>query len=99
MAFILKVHKTGDGRKLVCVTDEELLGKKFEEGSRQLDFTSSFYKGEQKPDDLIEKHIMSSYTTIFSGRDSVAYGLRLGVIGKQGILIVKGIPQAQCMIG
>ncbi|MBS3111120.1 DUF424 family protein, partial [Candidatus Woesearchaeota archaeon] len=61
MALILKLHKTADSRKLVCVTDSDLLGKVFEDGSKQLDFSSAFYNGEEAGEDLIGKHVRSCY--------------------------------------
>ncbi len=99
MELILKVHRTGDGRKITCVTDGDLLGRKFEEGKRQLDFSAPYYAGEGKPKDLIEKHIISSYMVVFSGHSSIKLGLDLSIIDEAHILSIKGVPQAQVLIG
>ena len=99
MALNLKIHRTGDGRKMVCVTDSDLLGKVFIEGQKQLDFSGSYYKGEEKPIDLIQKHIISSYLTTFSGKESIKLAHDMEVIDESHILIVQGIPQAQVLIG
>ena len=40
--MIVKVHRTPDGRRLIAVCDNNLLGKKFEENDLQLDLTSNF---------------------------------------------------------
>jgi len=99
MALILKLHKTADSKKLVCVTDSDLLGKVFEDGSKQLDFSSAFYNGEEAGEDLIGKHVRSCYIAIFSGTEAVTLGLRLGAIEKENVLVVKGVPQGQCLVG
>ena len=44
MHFI-KIHKSY--RIVVAVCDSNLIGKKFEEGKRQLDLRENFYKGEE----------------------------------------------------
>jgi len=46
--MIVKSHSTGDGRKVIAICDDSLLGKKFEEGDKQLDLTSEFYQGQKK---------------------------------------------------
>lgn len=99
MNLILKVHRTGDGRKLVCITDENLIGTKVEENQRQLDFSSAFYKGEPRPHDLMEKHIKSSYMTIFSGKEAIAFGEKLGFVDMNSVLRIGDVPQAQVLIG
>ncbi len=99
MALNLKVHRTGDGRKIICITDSDLLGKKFEEGIKFLDFTTSYFKGEEKDTDLIEKHVISCYMATFSGKQAVALGRKMEVIDESTLLVVQGIPQAQVLVG
>jgi hypothetical protein len=43
--MILKEHKSHDGKCVIALCDDDILGKKFEENGLQLDLTSSFYKG------------------------------------------------------
>jgi len=99
MTLNLKVHKTQDGRKFVCVTDSDLLGKKFEEGIKFLDFTTAYFKGEEKDPELIEKHIMSCYMATLSGKAAIALGKKMEVIDESTLLVVQGVPQAQVLIG
>lgn len=98
MSLIVKVHSSQQG-KLVCITDAVLIGKKFEEGNKQLDFTSNFYKGEQKQEEVIERILTSAYLAIFSGKDSIQLGKDVGIVDENAILVIGGIPHIQCLIG
>jgi len=44
--MIVKIHKSRE-RKILAVCDNELFGKKFEEGKLRLDLSSEFYDGEE----------------------------------------------------
>jgi hypothetical protein len=98
MTLIVKIHSSSQG-KIVCVTDSSLIGKKFEDGKRQLDFSSNYYKGEEKSADTIGKILTSAYLAVFSGKNSVALGEKVGVVDEKTILIIGKIPHAQCLIG
>ena len=43
--MFVKIHKSY--RTVVAICDSNLVGKKFEEGKRQLDVKESFYRGEE----------------------------------------------------
>ena len=51
--MLVKVHKNTEGQILLAICDDDLIGKKFEEGNLQLDLSSDFYKGEEKSEDEI----------------------------------------------
>ena len=90
---IIKAYRT-----IVAVCDKELLGKRFESGIAQLDVKESFYKGEEKSkEDIVE--LMKSFSdedAIFNivGEKSVAVAIEAGIIGKESIGEVQGIPFA-----
>ena len=46
MAVYIKVHNSY--RSVVAVADSDLLGKRFEEGIKQLDVRENFYNGKKK---------------------------------------------------
>jgi hypothetical protein len=98
MILIVKVHSSSQG-KIICVTDSSLIGRKIEEGNRQLDFSSAYYRGEEKNAEVIEVMLTSAYLAIFSGKDSVAFGKKIGIVDEEGILIIGRIPHVQCLIG
>ncbi len=96
--MIVKVHKTGDGRKIVAVCDKDLLGKKFEEGKLQLDLASNFYKGDEKEEEEIIKILNDGNIINFVGKKSINLGLKQGIIAKNNIIRIKKIPHAQAIL-
>jgi hypothetical protein len=96
--MIVKVHKTPEGKKLVAVCDAEILGKKFEEGNLQLDLTSNFYKGEEKGPEEVKEILKGAYMVNIVGEESIAFFIDLGLIEKEHILKIGGIPHAQAVI-
>ncbi len=90
---IIKTYRT-----VVAVCDKELLGKKFEEGIVQLDVKENFYKGEETTEDLAIK-MMDSFsdedaTFNIVGKKSVQAALKAGVIDKESVKRIQGIPFA-----
>jgi uncharacterized protein len=96
--MIVKIHKTHDGRKIVAVCDKDLIGKKFEEGKLQLDFTSEFYKGEEKDEEVIINFFSSAYIVNLAGKGAVNLGLKQGLISKDSLRYVKKIPYAMAIL-
>lgn len=96
--MIIKVHKTIDGRKIVAICDNELIGKKFEEGKLQLDLSSSFYNGEEKSEDDIIELIRGSYIVNIVGEKGISLALKLGIVDKKNIIKIKNIPHAQAIL-
>ena len=96
--MIVKLHKTTEGNRIVVVCDNELVGKRFEEGKLQLDLTSNFYKGEEKKEDEIIELLSYPCTLNVVGKKSMNFFLKLGKIDKNRILIIKDAPHAQAII-
>ena len=92
----IKIHTSY--RQIVAVCDTELLGKTFEEGKRILDVRESFYNGEEKNEQEILE-IMQDYgkedaTFNIVGSKSVQAAITAGIISKDGVGTVQGIPYA-----
>jgi len=83
-------------RNVVAVCDEELIGKKFEEGILQLDIKESFYKGKEVSEEEAIKLMISlsdeDSTFNIVGEKSVKAALKAGVLVKNSIKTVEGIP-------
>lgn len=97
--MITKVHKTPDGRKIVAVCDNDLIGKKFEEKNLQLDLSSSFYNGEEKSEEEIIELIKGSYIVNIVGEKSINLAVKLGIVDKKNVIKIKKIPHAQVILG
>ena len=95
--MILKLHKR-EGKLLVAVCDSELLGQKFEEGDKQLDLTSNFYKGDEKDDMTVGDTIRNANTLNLVGEKAVKLGIDEGMIDESHVKKISGISYAQAII-
>jgi len=96
----IKLHKAY--RTIAAVCDSEILGKKFEEGIKQLDIKENFYKGEEKSEaeliELMKDLAMEDVTFNIAGQQSIKCALKAGIINKKGIKQVQGIPFALVLL-
>ncbi|MEK6757836.1 MAG: DUF424 family protein [Nanoarchaeota archaeon] len=85
-------------RNVVAICDSELLGKKFEEEKFQLDVKESFFKGEEtdkeKTKKIIRKMAMEDSTFNIIGEESIKCAIEAGIISKESIKKIQGIPFA-----
>ena len=83
-------------RDIVNICDEEVLGKKFEEGKFQLDIKENFYGGELLEEnsviEIIEKMSVEDATFNIVGKKSIEVALKTGLISEESIKKIKGIP-------
>jgi hypothetical protein len=89
-------------RDVVAVCDSELLGKRFEEGKFQLDLTGEFFKGEEYDEEnvisIMEEFSREDATFNIVGKNSINAALRAGIIEKNGIKTIQGIPFALVLL-
>ena len=95
MMFI-KIHEAY--RKIVALADAELIGKKFEEGIRQIEVRPNFFQGEKKTEEEIIEILkdMDKEDATFNivGEKSVKAALKAGIVSKEGIITIDKIPIA-----
>ena len=96
----IKIHHSY--RKIVAICDSEILGKKFEEGKKQLDVRENFYKGEKFNEEIIAKIMKEEKaddaTFNIAGERAVNLALKTGVIGNGNVGKVDGIPFALVLL-
>jgi uncharacterized protein len=96
MKVLIKVHKSY--RPVVAICDSELLGKKFEEGIRQLDIRENFYKGpefaEEEAIKVMQDQDREDATFNIVGENSVKLALKAGIITNDSTAAVQNIPYA-----
>ena len=89
-------------RDIVAICDSELLGKKFEEGKLQLDVKESFFNGEETDEEKAIEIMqdMEKEDALFNiiGEESVNAALKAGIIKKEGIKKIQGIPFALVLL-
>ena len=90
----IKIYKQGKDL-LVGACDEELIGKKFEDEKFQIDVTKDFYGGERINPEILKKYLQDATIANLVGKVTIKVALEMGLIDKEGIIRIKGIPHAQ----
>jgi len=96
----VKIHSSY--RTVVAICDSELLGKKFEEGKLQLDLSGEFFNGEDLSEEqvlaMIEDEKTEDATFNIVGEKAIELALKAGIIKKEGIIRIQGIPTALTLL-
>jgi hypothetical protein len=96
----IKIHDSY--RKIVAISDSDLIGKKFEEGIMQIDIKQNFFSGDEKTnEELIEiLQDMQKEDATFNivGQQSINCALKAGVIKSEGVFKIQGIPIALVLL-
>ena len=93
--ILISMHHSGPNKFVVALCDESLIGKTLEDKKIKLIVTERFYKGEKKSDKEMEEIIKQSSNINFLGRESVEFGIKLGIIEKENVIKISGVPHAQ----
>jgi len=92
----LKIHESY--RKIVSLADTNLIGKVFEEGIRQIDVKEAFFNGEEidseKAIEVLKDMDIEDATFNIVGKESVQCAIDAGVIRKEGVMNIGGVPLA-----
>jgi hypothetical protein len=98
MEFIV-AKKNGPQGLLLIVTDREILGRKFEEGKRQLDLGPAFYRGEAMSREEVKKLFSQAQHLHLTGTQAIALALEEDLLRSENLLWVQGIPHAEVVRG
>ena len=94
----LKLHEAEE-KLMVAMCDESLIGKILEEGDLVIDLKaySDFYKGELLSPAEARIRVDSSrvYSSNIVGDESIKAAIDLGLVEKENVMMVKGVPFAQ----
>ena len=98
--MLVKIHKSY--REVVAICDEDLIGRRFEEGNLQLDVKESFFKGENHPDKKVLEIIgdLSAEDATFNivGQKSINLAIRAGLVKKKDVKTIEGVPFALVLL-
>jgi uncharacterized protein len=97
LKMIVNIHMS-EGRIILAICDNNLVGKKFSENDLQLDLSSNFYKGKEMDIDKLRGLVKKAYMINAVGSDSVTFLIKEGIIEKKNIIKVKNIPHAQYVL-
>lgn len=96
----IKIHRSY--RSVVAICDLSILGKKFEEGKRQLDVRESFYKHQEISKEeliiLMQRQQKEDASFNIVGKESIKAALEAGIINENCIGHVQGIPFALTLL-
>lgn len=96
----IKVHESY--RYVVALCDSSLIGKKLEEGKRQLEVRESFFKKEEISHEtavkMLKEYALDDATFNIVGSRSIKAALEAGIIAKDGIAYIQEVPFALILI-
>jgi hypothetical protein len=83
------------GEILLAACDDNILGKTFCEGELQLVVSESFYGGEEVTKENFISQLKNATIANLVGVKVIKIALSLGLIHKDGIIEIAGVPHAQ----
>ncbi len=90
----IKIHESY--RSVVALCDADIIGKKFEEGKRQLDCRENFYKDKKVTKEeaikLLQLHADNDATFNIVGKKSIQTAIEAGIITKKSIDKIQDVP-------
>ncbi|MBU2523211.1 MAG: DUF424 family protein [Nanoarchaeota archaeon] len=96
MAIMIRLHESY--RKIIAACDSDLIGKKFVEGKLQLDLRDTFYGGkeysEEKAIEIFRDGAFDDATFNIVGKECIAAAIKAGMVEKEGVITIQGIPHA-----
>ena len=90
----IKIYQRGNDL-LIGACDEELLGKKFEDGKFQIDVKREFYEGEKIGPDVLKKYLADATIANLVGKKTIKCAIDIGLIDPDCVIKIKGVPHAQ----
>jgi len=98
--MLVKIHNSY--RTIVAICDSDLIGKKFEQGNKQIEVKENFFKGQEKTEKevlhIIEMQSSEDATFNIVGKKSIETALKSGIINQEGIIEIQGVPVALVLL-
>ncbi len=94
MRFSYRVYESG-GDRLLAIADANIIGKTLDGGALRMEVKESFYSG-SACSELEAKSLVAKATIINAvGKGIVSLMAREGLVNKQTVLDIGGVPHAQ----
>ena len=96
----IKVHTTGErygNRYVVAVCDEDLIGKRLKDDKYDITVSERFYKGDKISEEKLIIILKEAINVNLIGEKSIEAGIKAGVIKKENVVKIKGVPHAQAV--
>ena len=88
--FYIKKHE-----KVIAICDENIVGKKFEEGDRCIEVSERFYKGKKVSEKEVEGVLRGEDNINLVGNKVVELAVKLGVVNSNDVIEIQGVKHAQ----
>ncbi len=95
--FVVAKH-ISEGKLILAVCDDDVHGKRFEDGNAVLDLSSKFYGGEKKSAEEATEFMKNAYVINAAGKETVKRVIRLGLATKEAVKTIKGVPHLQVLV-
>jgi hypothetical protein len=92
----MKIHTRG-GEVLVAACDADLIGRTLRDGELRL-HVSSFYDGDDVTEEDFIRQLKLATIGNLVGSETVEAARKAGLVGKDGILWIDGVPHAQLFV-
>ncbi len=90
----LKIYRHG-AEVLIAVCDSDILGKKFAEGHLRMEVSSDFFGRELASGPQVEAALHGATIANLVGFRAVEHAIRLGLVERESVLSIEGVPCAQ----
>jgi len=90
----MKIYTVGND-VLVAACDAGLLGKTLEDGDINFEVSKEFYYGIMGDTGMLERHLEGATIANLVGSMCVKCGIDMGLIMKENVLMIGGVPHAQ----
>ena len=91
----VKAWKVGSREAMIAVCDCNVIGKRVCEGKLVLDISKDFYQGERMTVEAAIDVLKAATVANFVGKDAVRCGIEAGLVHKDAVISIGGIPHAQ----
>ena len=92
-----KIYERRNGI-LVAACDEDICGKTLKSGEIEFHVNPRFYKDKKASKEELIKLLRSTMSVNLVGKDAVDCGVRAGLVSKDNIIKIKGVPHAQAVV-
>ena len=82
---------------ILVVVDDELVGKRFEEGDLQIDLSKDFYKGEEVSEAEVVGLFRKAYIIHLVGEKAVELGIKEGYVDRNRVVKIAGVKHAEVL--
>ena len=96
----IKIHESY--RKIVALSDSNLIGEIFTQDNKQIKVKQSFFEGDEKTKEetiqIIKDMNKEDATFYIVGKESIESALEANIITKEGIITIEDIPIALVLL-